>query len=71
MGLTPSESIQLETMYMSKGQIWVGSIPPKAQIYTKIALLLNTQLGQRSSIGLMGAATDGWYGYIRYVSNNE
>ena len=31
VGLTSSESIQLETMYMSKGQIWVGSIPPKAQ----------------------------------------
>lgn len=31
VGLTSSESIQLETMYMSKGQIWVGSIPPMAQ----------------------------------------
>ena len=31
VGLTPSESIQLETMYMSKGQIWVGSIPSMAQ----------------------------------------
>ena len=31
VGLTPSESIQLETMYMSNGQIWVGSIPPMAQ----------------------------------------
>lgn len=39
--------------------------------YTEIALFLNTQLGQRSSIGLMGVATDGWCGYMRYVSNNE
>ena len=31
MGLTSSESIQLKTMYMSNGQIWVGSIPPMVQ----------------------------------------
>ena len=31
VGLTSSESIQLKTMYMSKSQIWVGSIPPMAQ----------------------------------------
>ena len=32
VGLTSSESMQLKTMHMSKGQIWVGSIPPMAQI---------------------------------------
>lgn len=31
VGLTSSESIQLETMYMSNGQIWVDLIPPMAQ----------------------------------------
>ena len=32
VGLTSSENIQLETMYMSNGQIWIGSIPPMAQV---------------------------------------
>ena len=39
VGLTSSESIQLETMYMSKGQIWVGSIPPMAQSYLNLLCL--------------------------------
>ena len=39
VGLTSSESIQLKTMYMSKGQIWVGSIPPMAQSYLNLLCL--------------------------------
>ena len=39
MGLTSSESIQLKTMYMSNGQIWVGSIPPMAQSYLNLFCL--------------------------------
>ena len=45
VGLTPSESIQLETMYMSKGQIWVGSIPPMAQSSLNLLYLRLTILG--------------------------
>ena len=39
VGLTSSESIQLKTMYMSNGQIWVGSIPPMAQSYLNLFCL--------------------------------
>ena len=39
VGLTSSESIQLKTMYMSNGQIWVGSIPPMAQSYLNLLCL--------------------------------
>ena len=39
VGLTSSESIQLKTMYMSKSQIWAGSIPPKAQSYLNLLCL--------------------------------
>ena len=38
-GLTSSESIQIETMYMSNGQIWVGSIPPMARSYLNLLCL--------------------------------
>ena len=39
VGLTSSESIQLKTMYMSNGQIWVGSSPPMAQSYLNLLCL--------------------------------